>query len=74
MIANHGWEDAMPAKKTRLEREKELQTLLGSLAGKAELEALADHYAASSQRIRPGRMSLVTYILVCERERDMIAD
>ena len=56
------------------EREKELQTLLGSLAGKAELEALADRYAASSQRIRPGRMSLVTYILVCERERDMIAD
>jgi len=43
----------MTAKKTRLEREKELQTLLGSLAGKAELEALADHYAASSQRIRP---------------------
>jgi hypothetical protein len=64
----------MTAKKTRLEREKELQTLLGSLAGKAELEALADRYAASSQRIRPGRMSLVTYILVCERERDMIAD
>ena len=64
----------MTAKKTRLEREKELQTLLGSLAGKAELEALADRYADSSQRIRPGRTSLVTYILVCERERDMIAD
>jgi hypothetical protein len=64
----------MSAKKTRLEREKELQTLLGSLGGKAELEALADRYAASSQRIRPGRTSLVTYILVCERERDIIAD
>ena len=64
----------MTAKKTRLEREKELQTLLGSLAGKAELEALADRYAASSQTIRPGRTSLVTYILVCERERDIIAD
>jgi len=64
----------MTAKKTRLAREKELQTLLSSPAGKAELEALADRYAASSQRIRPGRMSLVTYILVCERERDMIAD
>ena len=50
----------MTAKKTRLEREKELQTLLGSPAGKAEVEALADRYAASSQRIRPGRMSLVT--------------
>jgi hypothetical protein len=64
----------MAAKKTRLEREKELQVLLGSLPGKAELEALADHYAASGRRIRPGRTSLVTYILVCERERDMIAD
>jgi len=64
----------MTAKKTRLEREKELQTLLGSLPGKAELEALADRYAASSPRMRPARMSLVTYILVCERERDMIAD
>jgi hypothetical protein len=64
----------MTAKKTRRERERELQTMLGSLAGKAELEALADRYAASSQKIRPRRTSLVTYILVCERERDMIAD
>jgi hypothetical protein len=64
----------MTAKKTRLEREKELQTLLGSQAGKAELEALADRYAASSPRIRPARKSLVTYILVCERERHMIGD
>jgi hypothetical protein len=64
----------MNAKKTRLVREKELQTLLGSLAGKAELEALADRYAGSGGRIRPGRTSLVTYILVCERERDMIVD
>jgi hypothetical protein len=64
----------MTAKKTRLEREKELQTLLGSRTGKADLEALADRYAASSPRIRPARMSLVTYILVCERERDLIAN
>jgi hypothetical protein len=64
----------MTAKKTRVEREKELQTLLGSPAGKAELEALADRYAASGSRLRPGGTSLVTYILVCERERDMIAD
>ena len=74
MIASHGWAEAMTAKKTRLAREKELQTLLSSPAGKAELEALADRYAAPSLRIRPARMSLVTYILVCERERDMIAD
>ncbi len=48
--------------------------MLGSPAGKAELEALADRYAASGSRIRPGRTSLVTYILVCEREPDMITD
>jgi hypothetical protein len=71
---SHGLEDAMTAKKTRLEREKELQALLGTPAGKAELEALADRYAASGRRIRPGGTSLVTYILVCERERGMIAD
>ncbi len=35
------------------------QTLLGSLAGKAELEALADRYAASGRRLRPGGTSLV---------------
>jgi hypothetical protein len=64
----------MTAKKTRFEREKELQTLLGSLAGKAELEALAERYAAAGRRIKPARTSLVTYILVCERERDMISD
>jgi hypothetical protein len=74
MIASHGWEEAMTAKKTLREREKELQTLLGSQAGKAALEALADRYAASGRRIRPVGTSLVTYILVCERERDMIAD
>ena len=32
----------MTAKKTNLKGEKEPQTMLGSLAGKAELEALAD--------------------------------
>ncbi len=74
MVASHGREEAMTPKKTRLQREKELQTLLGTLAGKAELEAVADLYASSGRRIRPGGTSLVTYILVCERERHMIAD
>jgi hypothetical protein len=74
MIASHARKEAMTPKKTRLAREKELQALLDSPAGKAELEALADRYAASGRRLRPGGTSLVTYILVCERERDMIAD
>ena len=60
--------------KNRLERETELQTLLGSPAGKAKLEALADRYAASGRRIRPGGTSLVTSLLVCEHERQRIVD
>ena len=64
----------MPTKKTLQAREKELQSLLATQAGRAELEALAARYAAAGRRLRPGGTSLVTYILVCERERDMIAD
>jgi hypothetical protein len=48
----------MTAIKTRLKREKELQTMLGSLAGKAELEALTD--ASPPPAVgsgRPGRRS-----------------
>jgi hypothetical protein len=48
--------------------------LLADPAGRAELEALAARYAASGRRLRPGGTSLVTYLLVCEREQDMIAD
>jgi hypothetical protein len=64
----------MPRTKTLLEREKELQTLLANPAGKAELEALASRYAASGRRIRPGGTSVITFILICERERGLIAD
>jgi hypothetical protein len=63
----------MPTKKTLPEREKELRSLLASPEGRVELEALASRYAASGRRLRPNGTSLVTYILVCERERDMIA-
>jgi hypothetical protein len=63
----------MLTKKTLMERQKELQTLLASPAGRAELEGLASRYAATGHRLRPGGTSLITYILVCERERDMIA-
>jgi hypothetical protein len=64
----------MPTKKTLQDREKELQSLLASPAGRAELEALASRYADAGRRLRPGGTSLVTYILVSERERGMIAD
>ena len=58
--------------KTLQEREKELQALLATPAGKAELAALADRYSAAGGRHRPARTSIVTYILVHERERGFI--
>ena len=62
----------MQATKTLPEREKELQALLATREGKAQLEALANHYYASGGRDRPPRTSLVTYLLVHERERGLI--
>jgi hypothetical protein len=62
----------MPATKTLPQREKELQALLVTSEGKAELEALAARYYASGGRNRPPRTSIVTYILVHERERGLI--
>jgi hypothetical protein len=62
----------MQATKTLLEREKELQALLATPKGKAQLEALAARYYASGGRSRPPRSSLVTYLLVHERERGLI--
>jgi hypothetical protein len=54
------------------QREKELQTLLATPQGKQELQGLADRYAAASFRVRPERTSIVTYILVHERELGLI--
>ena len=62
----------MKALKTLSQREKELQTLLATAEGKAELEALAARYYASGGRDRPPRTSIVTYILVHERGRGLI--
>jgi hypothetical protein len=63
----------MQVTKTLPQREKELQALLATSEGKAELEALATRYYASGGRSRPSRTSIVTYILVHERERGLIA-
>jgi hypothetical protein len=54
------------------QREKELQALLSTPEGQAELEALASRYFAADGRCRPPGTSVVTYILVHERERGMI--
>jgi hypothetical protein len=53
-------------------RQRELQALLATPAGREELEGLAARYAAASGRLRPTRTSLITYILVHERERGLI--
>jgi hypothetical protein len=63
----------MPAKKTFQERQKELQSLLATVAGRAEIEKLAEAYAATSGKLRPARTSAVTYILVHEKEQGLIA-
>jgi hypothetical protein len=60
-----------PPKSLRL-REKELQALLMSPDGRNELQVLVARYSAAGGRVRPERRSIITYILVCERERGLI--
>jgi hypothetical protein len=59
--------------RTLPEREKELQALLATAAGRAELQALAARYAKESGKVRGVRTSAITFILVQERERGLIA-
>ena len=58
----------MTATKTLIEREKELKALLATPEGRAELESLAVRYAAAGGRIWPTGRSVVTYIIVHERQ------
>ena len=62
----------MPPKKTLHDREKELQSLLATAAGREELEELVSRYHEAGGRLRPPSTSVITYILVCERERGLI--
>jgi hypothetical protein len=59
-------------KKTLPEREKELQSLLATPRGRAELQELESRYAAAGGGRRPGRASIITYLLVFEREHGLI--
>jgi hypothetical protein len=63
----------MPPKKTLHEREKELQSLLATPAGREELQNLASRYSAASGRVRPAGASAITYILVHERQQKLIS-
>lgn len=60
-------------KKTLEQRQKELQTLLATPVGKEELQRLGERYHAAGGRVRPAGTSIITYILVHERERGLIA-
>ena len=62
----------MQQPKTLQERQKELQALLATPRGQAELEALAGRYHTAGGRDRVPRTSVITYILVHERERGLI--
>jgi hypothetical protein len=62
----------MPATRTLEQRQKELQALLATPAGRNELQDLESRYHAASDRSKPPRMSVITYILVYEREKGMI--
>jgi hypothetical protein len=62
----------MSVKKPLHLREKELQSLMATAAGREELIALATRYGEEDGRVRPERSSVITYILVHERQRGLI--
>jgi hypothetical protein len=62
----------MNPKKTLHEREKELQALLATPAGREALQELGSRYSEAAGRMRPLKASIITYILVYERERGLI--
>lgn len=64
----------MLPRKSLPQREKELQSLLATPAGRKELEALESRYQDGGFRHRPGRTSVITYILVHEREKGLIGN
>ncbi len=59
---------------TLRQREKELRDLIATAAGRKALEDLASRYIASNGRARPKGTSVITYILVHEREQGLLSD
>jgi len=59
-------------KKSLREREKELKSLLATPAGRDELDHLESRYADKGASLRVGRTSIITYLLVYERECGLI--
>ena len=62
----------MSLSKPLQEREKELQILLATPAGRKELQDLVARYHSANGRLKPPNTSLITYILVYEREQGLI--
>ncbi len=62
----------MAETKTLEQRQKELQALLADPAGREELHRLEARYQAAAGRLRAANTSLITYLLVHERERGLI--
>jgi hypothetical protein len=62
----------MPPTRTLQQREKELQALLATPAGRQELQQLEARYRAASGRLRPGKTSVITYLLVHERAQGLL--
>jgi hypothetical protein len=58
--------------KSMHEREKELQSLLATPAGRQELQELESRYQEASGRPKAGKTSLITYLLVHERAQGLI--
>jgi hypothetical protein len=63
----------MTAKHSLQERERELRSLLATSAGREELQKLASRYQAASGKLRPAGTSVITYILVHERQQGLIS-
>jgi hypothetical protein len=63
----------MSLKKTLQQREKELQSLLATPAGRDELQQLASRYHAAGASLKPPRASVITYILVYERAHGLVS-
>ena len=63
----------MTAKQTLRQRESDLQLLLANPAGRRELQDLVSRYHADSGKPKPAKTSVITYILVHERQRGLIA-
>ena len=63
----------MPQAKTLEERQTELRSLLAHPTGRKELQDLESRYHKASGRLKPAKTSVITYILVHEREVGLIS-